>query len=86
MNRRAIASVVNHPQVSAFVRRRHAELLRGQLASPPDVPIKRFEEAIATRADRQLAQTLGHLATRPPILEVRFEGETPRITEIRPAR
>lgn len=73
-------------QISAFVRRQHAEFLRGQLPSLRDVPIERFDEAIATLAERQLTQTLGHLAARLPIFEVRFEGDTPRVTELRPAR
>jgi hypothetical protein len=76
---------VNHPQVSAFVRGQHAEFLRGQLASLRDVPIERFDEAIATLAERQLAITLAHLAPRLPIFEVRFDGDVPRVTEVRPA-
>ena len=75
---------VNHPQVSAFVRRQHAEFLRGQLASLHAVPIERFEGAIATLAERQLTQTLGHLAPRLPVFEVRFEGDVPQVTELRP--
>jgi rhodanese-related sulfurtransferase len=76
---------VNHPQVSAFVRGQHAEFLRGHLPALRDVPIERFDEAIATLAERQLAITLAHLAPRLPIFEVRFDGDVPRVTEVRPA-
>ncbi len=72
---------VNHPQVSAFVRRQHAEFLLGQLPALAGVALDRFEAEIAELADRQLAQTLAHLAANLPVFEVRFEGGEPRVRQ-----
>ncbi|MCB9603522.1 MAG: rhodanese-like domain-containing protein [Sandaracinus sp.] len=75
---------VNHPQVSAFVRRQHAEFLLTQLPSLAGVPLDRFEAEIERLAERQLAQTLGHLAAHLPVYELRFEDGVPHVTEALP--
>ncbi|MCA9616106.1 MAG: hypothetical protein KC586_25295, partial [Myxococcales bacterium] len=75
---------VNHPQVSAFVRRQHAQFLLTQLPSLAGVPLDRFEAEIARLADQQLAQTLGHLAAHLPVYELRFEDGVPHVREASP--
>jgi rhodanese-related sulfurtransferase len=69
---------VNHPEVSAFLRREHAAFLFDELPmlAASGVSAERFEEALADKASLQLGHTVGHLAAELPVFDLHFvDGE-----------
>ncbi|MBX3247239.1 MAG: rhodanese-like domain-containing protein [Myxococcales bacterium] len=76
---------LNHPQVAAFVREQHARFLFQEVPAlrAHGITEERFEAALAERAGRQLDATLGHLAPRLPVFELRFENGRARVSRTR---
>lgn len=76
---------LNHPQVAAFVREQHARFLFQEVPAlrAHGITLERFEAALATRAGQQLDATLGHLAPRLPVFELRFENGRARVSRTR---
>jgi rhodanese-related sulfurtransferase len=69
---------VNHPEVSAFLRREHAAFLFDQLPllASSGVTAERFEAALADKASAQLGLTVGYLAAELPVFDLYFvDGE-----------
>lgn len=72
---------VNHPEVAAFVRREHAKFLWGEIPALAEagIDLPRFVQALETRAAAQLEETLGHLAARLPVFDLRLERDATRV-------
>jgi rhodanese-related sulfurtransferase len=73
---------VNHPQVAAFIREQNAAFLFEKLPWLAEgIDRSAFLAELGALAQRQLENTIGHLAADLPIFEVRFEGRTFTVRE-----
>jgi len=74
---------VNHPEVAAFIRAQHARFLLEQAGPLAEgIGLETLQRALAERAERQLAATIGHLAPELPVFDIEL-GEHVRVERIR---